>query len=463
MVKKFGELWKLVLQSALLYGAAGTVVRVGANVLLLPVVLKTLSASELALWWMFLALGGLANLADFGFSQAITRIYSYLWAGASDFDVEGMRPPPEKSEPNLECLRRLNATARSLYVRLAWGSTAVLAVVGSIILMPKVQASSQPLQTWLTWMAFLLAVGYGLGSSHWFAACQGTNRMRDLQASNLWSGLAYLAVAGILLIAGCGLLSMVLATAMRGLIARHLCCLAYCRVVPDVGGKPAVADMSMLDRIWPNAWKFGVLSLGVYFITNSGVIISGYILGDEVTASYGLTAQIGLFLTNFSALWLTVKWPQLTILRTQGRLDEMAALFARRLALMVATFLFLATALVLFGNPILEWKGSNTKLLSTPYLIVYLFYLGQQQFYAQFGTLTFTENVVPFFKLSLFTGLGLAYLSVVMTAWFDLWGLVLAPLIATMAGSTWYPVWRGFRGQPLTVRQFIRVGVLGRT
>jgi len=122
----------------------------------------------------------------------------------------------------------------------------------------------------------------------------------------------------------------------------------------------------------------------------------------------------------------------------------------------------MAVILALFGNRLIEWKGANTRLLSTPYLVVYLFYLWQQQFYAQFGTLTFTENVVPFYRISLFTGLGLTVLSVAMTVWFGLWGLVLAPLIATLACSSWYPVWRGFRGQPLSVPQFLRAGLVGR-
>jgi O-antigen/teichoic acid export membrane protein len=256
---------------------------------------------------------------------------------------------------------------------------------------------------------------------------------------------------------------MVVATALRGLLSREICQRAFRRVVPEEkAGERPQPNLSMLKRLWPNVWKFGIISLGVYFITNSGVLISSYFLGDEATASYGLTAQIGSFLANFSALWLTVKWPHLTILRTQGKLVEMSSLFARRLALMMGTFLVLACLLVLLGNRFLEWKGTNTGLLSTSYLVVYLFYLGQQQFYSQFGMLTFTENVVPFYKISLYTGLGLTFLSVVMTAWLGLWGLVLAPLLATMVCSSWYPVWRGFRGQPLSIRQFVRAAWLGR-
>src|SRR5580765_6762835 len=93
------------------YGALATLVRVGANLLLLPLVLSKLSQSELVLWWIFLALGAFANLSDFGFGQTISRVYGFLWAGAEDFDCEGLRPPPRETGPNLRMIRRLHATA----------------------------------------------------------------------------------------------------------------------------------------------------------------------------------------------------------------------------------------------------------------------------------------------------------------------------------------------------------------
>lgn len=462
MRSKARHIWQRVRHSAMLYGAAGTAVRVGGNVLLLPLVLKTLSAPEIALWWVFLALGGLANLADFGFGQAISRAYSYLWAGADDFDVEGMRPLPDNAKPNHARLLELSATSRLLYTRLAWGAVAVLALVGSLIVWPKAQASPQPWQTWVAWASYVLAVGYSLGTSYWVIACQGTNRVRECQESILWSGMIYFLGAAILLLAGCGLFSMVVATFLRGWLGRQLCVRTFLRIVPDSDDAMSKPDLSMLKRLWPNAWKFGVLSLGAYLIFNSGVLVCSHFLGDEVTASYGLTTQVGTFLASLSGLWLGVKWPHLTILRTQGKVQEMAVMFARRLTMMMATFAFMAVIIVLFGNRLIEWKGANTRLLATPYLMVYLLYLWQQQFYSQFGALTFTENVVPFYRISLFTGLGLTVLSIAMTVWLGLWGLVLAPLIATLVCSSWYPVWRGFRGQPLSVPQFLRAGLVGR-
>ena len=181
-----------VRQSAMLYGAVGTVVRVGANVLLLPLVLQALSISEQRLWWVFLALGAIANLADFGFGQAISRVYSYLWAGAEDFDTEGLRSPPANAEPNLAGLQRLHATARLLYSRLALAACLLMVTVGTWFVIGPARTCEDPVKLWVAWGAYVVAVGYNLASAHWMFACQGTNRMRELQASFMWSGVSYL-------------------------------------------------------------------------------------------------------------------------------------------------------------------------------------------------------------------------------------------------------------------------------
>jgi O-antigen/teichoic acid export membrane protein len=311
------------------------------------------------------------------------------------------------------------------------------------------------------WGAFILATGYSLGTSHWMLACQGINRVRELQGSFFWSGLSFVASALVMLLLGAGLETMVVATAIRAMVGRQFCYHAYRKALPEEKSQKPPVDLLMLKRLWPNARKFSVLSLGAYLVSNGTTLICSQILGAEATASFGLTVQIGNFIAAFSALWLTVKWPQITVLRAQGKLQEMGIVFARRLMSVMVTFILLSVLLILTGNSLLEWKGTRTRLLSTPLLAVFMAYLAQQQFYVQFGTLTFTENVVPFFKISIFTGIGLLGLSWIMAPTYGLWGLVIAPLIATLACSSWYVVYRGFRGQPLSLRQFVQAALFG--
>lgn len=450
--------WKKVWRSAMLAGVFGTGIRVGANLLLLPVVLTRLSSSELALWWVFVALGNFGNLADFGFGSTIPRIYSYLFAGADDFEAEGLREAKTGGQPNLAGINRLNATVRSLYLKISLAAIGLLAIGGTVMLLRPAAESGFPHKIWCLWAVFMVAIGYNLATSHWVLAVQGLNRMRDMQLATALGSLSYISTAALLLSCKMGLISMVVATFVRGFIVHGRCHQIYRQVVPksEHCERP---DAHIIRKLWPNAYKFGITSIGGYCISNSGVLICSQLLGKDITASFGLTAQIGNFMMNFAALWLMVKWPEIAILRAQGRLTDMSVLFARRLALVMVSFTGMALIVLFAGNLLLAWKGTHTRLLPAPYLAFYLLYLTQQIFYVQFGGLALTENVVPFFKIGIYTGLASIGLNVVMTPLFGLWGLLVAPFIAEVIYTTWFIVRRGFQGQPLAPRQFMLAAI----
>lgn len=460
IVNTLAALWNRARHSAMFVGLISTGLRMGANLLLLPVVLNQLSTPEFALWVVFVSLAALGNLADFGFGQVVARIYSYLWAGADDFESQGLKPITGAKEPNIPRLHEFNHAVGKLYLRISLIAAALLLLIGPWFVAPSRSEFSSALALWGLWAGYIFAIVYSLCTSYWLVACQGINRVRETQTIHLYASFAFMGSAIALLFLKFGLFAMVIATFLRAFITHQMSKSAYYKAapmtVPSQNLQPR-APAEMLKRLWPNAWKFGLISLAVYLVHNGTVLISRKLLSDEETASFGLTAQVANVLVNLAALWLVVKWPQITILRAQGDLREMSTLFARRLTLVSISYIALATLLVLFGNHALSiLKGNEIHFIPTPILILYLAYIGQQTFMSQFVTLTYTENVVPYYLISIFTGLGLVALSIPLTMKYGLWGLVAAPLLASLPATAWYPIYRGFKGQPLTLRQFLR-------
>lgn len=439
----------------MLIGVVGTALRAGANLILLPLVVTHLDPEEQALWWVLIALGNFAFLADLGFGSAIVRVYSYFWAGAQDFKTEGLMPT-STGEPNLDGICRLNTTVRYLFLRLCSGSILLLAVVGTLVLYKPVQELPNSMDGWIAWAIYLMAIWYSIFTSQWFLTLQGINRVREMHMAYVVSSLSYVAVTSILLLLDWGLMGMAVATVVRAFAQRWVGRTAVFRAIPQLRAVSEQPDVTMLKRLWPNAKKFAILSLGSYFIGNTSILVSSQLLGSSVTASLGVTNQLAFFLVAFASLWTSVKWPEITVLRTQQRVDEMSVLFSRRLGLAALTFILGAIAITLIGNDLLELKGAKTRLLPMPYLIFFLVYAGLQMIYVQFGTLALTENVIPFFRISIITGLAVVTLSLLFTPSFGLWGLLSAPFIAEWAYSGWYTIQRGFQGQHFTPIQFLR-------
>ncbi len=223
----FGRRIARISSTAMFLGLLGTTVRIGSNILLLPIALTYLSQPEMAVWWIFLSLGALSTLADFGFAPAITRVYSFLWGGAEDFDTEGLRPAPEDGSPNLPRVHQLHVTVARLYLILATIVTLVLAVGGTLFLWRKMHLIENPSSGWLAWALFVAVIGLNLKTSYWLTAAQGINRVREVQASNLWGGLVYLVVGSMLLLAGFKLVALALAVGVRALVARWICVRAF--------------------------------------------------------------------------------------------------------------------------------------------------------------------------------------------------------------------------------------------
>jgi hypothetical protein len=143
-------------------------------------------------------------------------------------------------------------------------------------------------------------------------------------------------------------------------------------------------------------------------------------------------------------------------------LQEMSALFAQRLLLAVGSFIIIGAAVIMLGNELLRWKGTQTRLLPFGPLTYYFAYLAFQMTYGAFGALAMTENVIPFTRIAIGTGIATVILSVAMTSQWHLWGLLLAPFICEAAYSAWFTVRRGFVGQPLTVGEFFRAALFAR-
>ena len=448
-------------QSTMAYGVAATAARGGVSLLLLPLLRACLTDGEMAIWWQFLALGSFANLADFGFGGSIARVFSYLWAGTDDFKAEGLRPSTPGAQPNLPKIRQLSVAARRLYLFLSLGVLAGLATFGTAALLRPITKAGGGWTLWIAWATFAASVVYSLATSHWTLGCQGVNRMRQLQKAYLWSSLAYAAVVAALLLAGWGLIAMVTANFVRGYLIREICKKDFCKVIGDFTAASVPSDPTIIRRLWTNAYKLGIISVGAVCIGQGNVLVCGNFLDSATTAMFGLTQQMATFIANFAVLWISLKWPQLTIMRTQGQSREMAALFARRLALTMASFIVLAAGIMLFGDRLIALKGSSKVLLPAVPLAFYLAYIGVQLFYVQFGTLTYTENVVPFAKIAVSTGLGMIILSSTLTRHYGLWGMLWAPVIAEGVYSSWFTVRRGFHGQPLSVREFVRAAVFG--
>src|SRR4051812_14308555 len=141
MISSIQRLTSRVYGSAVAWSLLFAAIRAGGNLLVLPLMLHKLSPEDLGLWYVFLSLGGMASLVDFGFYPTMSRVTAYLWAGAEEIHETGVRPVTARGDsppsPNYRLLADLVKTMRIYYSGLGILITAIMGILGTLWVIQK--------------------------------------------------------------------------------------------------------------------------------------------------------------------------------------------------------------------------------------------------------------------------------------------------------------------------------------
>ena len=433
-----------LISSATTWSFLAVGLRVGANVAILPLVVRTLPTEHLALWYLFVSLGSFANLADFGLGNTITRAASFFWAGATEFRPQGVEPIQGQQSPNYLMLRRLLASARRLYRLIGVSALVLMLVLGYFWLNEqKIKIADLPVE--FVWTLYALGVSANLYTNYWNCFLLGIGRVKESQRAMALGQMLYLVFMVVGLLAGGGLLVLAIGAAIPGLVNRILARNILLSVAGPLREKEK-ASADLMNSLWPNTWRFGCVMLGAYFIYNSNLWLCSRFLGLRTTAEYGLTFQICQVLVQVSSIFVTVKLPVLNQYRTQGATREVTQLFIRQIRKGILIYLIGAAALFTFGQPLLNLIGSKTHILPGAAFAFMLGYLFLEFHHSQYAGLVMTENSVPFVKPAIFSGLAIFVIGFFAVKQFGMWGLLITTALVQASFNNWWTVWRGLQG-----------------
>jgi len=439
-------------RSAISWSLIATGLRFGSSLFLLPLILWRVPSDELGLWYVFLSLGSLAALMDLGFAHTATRSAGYLWAGSSVLLPFGIADPQietdptggvSHSPPNLSILANLVASLRVYYLAVGGLMLLLMTTAGSAWIWHKSAGLANASSIRLAFIAYAIGVSLGFANSLWPSLLAGINAVKEARQITAACFLAYfcLTVAGLL--AGWGIWALVMGTFVAGLAERFIGRTVFYRLVPLSFGK---FDLSMLRVLWPNAWRTAAVGLGAFMVFQANILICSAFLDLRTTASYGLSLQAVALLVGLSDIWVRVRLPAINHLRARGRTERIPAFFRPRIMLALVTFGVGAAVLLLLGRPLLELLNARTQLLPTALLATLLLIQLLEMHHSLYGELVYSENVNPFVKPALISGLAIVILSVLLTPRFGVWGMLLASGLVQLCFNNWWPVQRAIRG-----------------
>ncbi len=445
--------------SAAAWGLLATAIRVLSGLAVLPLMVRLLPSDQIGLWYVFLSLQGLAALFDLGFAPAATRATGYLWAGASElkhFGLSTISTTGDSSGPNYKLLNELIATMR-LFYRLFGAVTAIIMLLGGGAWIWH-KTANLPDANGLRACYAVFVIGAFLNATGdlWPALLSGINGVRRAQQLLLGSVLINATAVIVGLSNHFGLWALVAGSLGSGLFLRIAGRFSFLQMLGSQYQKAAVR-LQLIQRLWPTAWRSGLVSLGGYLVLSFNTLICSAFLSLEITGSYGLSMNILAILASAAALCTQIKMPLVNQLRVRHHIDQIVKLWIGRTRLSIVAYILGGAALLLFGGFGLDRIGANTKFLPPGELALALLIIGLEMHHSLYGALVISENQNPFVKPALLSGVATILLSLFLTARIGVWGMLLAQGGVQASFNNWWTVCRGIRGLGLSTAAYWRM------
>lgn len=331
--------------------------------LVLPLLLRRLVPSEIAVWYLLSTIIGLQTLADLGFAPTFTRLIAYAMGGARH---AGDVPTAARSDAgppsaNWRLAEAVWSTMRVIYARLTVLAVVVLGALGSWALVRPMEALPEPGRGWIGWGVVLAVSAAVLWANAYAAYLQGVNEIALLRRWEALTSLGAILTSFVVLLAGGRLLALVVANQAWAVVSvvRNW---QLCRLVGQGHFRrfrTTGIDHEVFQVAWPSAWRSG---LGISF--SRGVLYASGLIYAQVAEAMALSAYLLGFrfiqmISELSQAPFYSKIPLLSRLRSEGRFDEQLRVARRGMRLAYWTYVAGFVMVGLLAAPLLRTIGSN--------------------------------------------------------------------------------------------------------
>lgn len=402
-----------------------------------------LTVEEIGMNYLMMTIGALASLIDFGFAPQFGRNITYIFSGAQELKKEGIDVITNNTQINFRLLAIMIHTARFVYCRLAVLVLIVMLTFGSLYIYKITDGFTNVDCSFVIWIVYSISMFFNIYYSYYASLLIGKGLIMEAKKAMVYSKIAYILLTFLFLLLGMGLIGVVLANVISPFISRFISYTYFFtkEMKRDVGSYYVSKEekRELLQIIWHNSKKVGIVLIGSYAVSRIGFFLSGLYFTLQEAASYGLMLQlVGLILTLSGTLFKLYE-PKFAALRIDKNETQLLKDFSFSINIYMALFVLGTLLLAFVGQYALTIIGSNALLPSTSILLIYSLVMFWEGNHSYFSTFIITKNDIPFVKSSLISGVIIAtgsYLSLEYTT-MGILGLVLVQGLSQVAYSYW--------------------------
>lgn len=421
-----------------------TTMRVASGVIVLPLVLRLLSKEEVGLWNIFLIIGSLATLLDFGFSSSFSRNITYIFSGVKELKPTGYSTIAETDKSiDYNLLKSVISAMRRYYGILALTFLFLFIVASpfylSHVLLPKYTGNK--IEIWLAWFTYGILVAYQLYTYYFSSLLVGRGFIKKNLQITIIGQASRILSSIIFLLLGFGIISLVIGQLVSDIVNRILCYTAFYdkNIKVELKQATSIPVAEIMKIMTPNAVRIGVTTFGGFLFNKSIILIAPIYLTLSQIGSYGTTRQFVELIVSFSSIWFSTYYPKITYHRVNDNLLHLKRMYIKSKIIQIGVFVICGAGFIILVPLLMNLIHSKTQLLQTWMIIILLVfsYLDSNQGISV--SFLLSGNEVPFMKSALFTGLITVILLFCLFHFTSIgpWALILAPGISQIIYQDW--------------------------
>ena len=435
-----------------------TFMRIASGLIVLPLVLRLLTREEVGLWNIFITVGSVITLLDFGFSNSFSRNITYIFSGVKALRATGYETV-DKSDNTIDysLLKSVIRAMRWFYGILSVIFLGLFVIISPFYLTKILQNySGNHNEIWIAWFVYGILVSYQLYTYYYGSLLNGRGMVKRYhQNVVIGQGCRIISIL-ILLLLGYGIISLVIGQLVGDIVNRIICYVSFYdkEIKTELKASESLNTKEIMKIMSPNAVKIGITSVGGFLVNKAVLLIAPLYLTLSDVASYGTTKQLIDLIGSFGLLWFSTFYPKITLHRVSDELIHLKRMYIKGKLALIAVFLFCGLGLIVAGPFFMKLIHSKTPLLSTSMLIVFLIIAFLENNHAMSAQMLLTKNEVPFAKASIIAGLTtviLLYMGFTITN-LGIWAMILAPGISQAIYNNWY--WPRFVIKDLKINIF---------
>lgn len=375
----------------------GIITAMGSNFILLPFLIKFLDGDTLGLWYVYLSVGAIVVLFDFGFNPSLARNVAYCWSGAKDLITEGVCLEND-GDPNYLLLSKLWRTCKRLYFLIALSALIILLFVGFPYIL-SISGNLDRNEVVISWLIYVASVCFNIFYGYYSTLLRGIGAVASYNKINVISRWFQIVLAISLLFCGFGIKAAAISYFIYGLVLRYLSKRTFFLLIDSkkmIAQNVSTGDVFLiLKKIWPNSWKDGLIAISAYCSTQAGVFLSSRFFSLEETGYYSISVQISTALATIGAAFYSAYQPAMQSAFVNNDIgllkNKMSFAMLVYLLFYIAGFVFFVIVVL----PVLFMFEPSFNLSMSIFAIVaiYIFFYKGQSYYASFIS---NSNKIPY-------------------------------------------------------------------